>query len=63
MWWNPAVERQAIDRVHRTGSPHAANYFFKFYAEGTDEAGVVMEKQIAKHGLYDETTERATEAV
>jgi hypothetical protein len=39
VWWNPQVERQAIDRVHRIGSPHTENYFFRFVAHGSREGG------------------------
>jgi SNF2 family DNA or RNA helicase len=56
LWWNPQVERQATDRVHRVGSPHAANYFFKFVANDTYE-GLVNEKQEDKLQLAADTVD------
>eukprot|EP00899_Mesostigma_viride_P002933 jgi/Mesvir1/12640/Mv02195-RA.1 len=52
-WWNPAVEQQAIDRVHRVGSTHSHNYFFKLVASETGEAGV-LDAQARKLGMYQE---------
>ena len=61
LWWNPSVERQAIDRVHRVRSPHRDNYFFKFCAEGTAEGGVVLDTQVKKIELVEDTTDTGAE--
>jgi SNF2 family DNA or RNA helicase len=63
LWWNPSVERQAIDRVHRVGSPHlnGANYFFKFCADDTDEGKIVHGKQVQKQKLFQDTIDTGAE--
>ncbi|HUG43384.1 MAG TPA: DEAD/DEAH box helicase [Acidobacteriota bacterium] len=44
-WWNPAVERQAIDRVHRIGQTRQVTAY-RLIAEGTIEQRVeVLKKQ------------------
>ena len=53
-WWNPAPERQAIDRVHRKGSTHADNYFFKFVTKNTDECDRVLEKSKEKEANIED---------
>ena len=54
VWWNPAPERQAIDRVHRKGSRHADNYFFKFATSNTDDCDRVLEKNKEKEEIIED---------
>lgn len=51
-WWNPAVEAQAIDRVHRIGQKRAVNAY-RFIAKDTVEEKI-LELQNSKKGLADE---------
>jgi len=48
-WWNPASERQALDRIHRISSNHGHNYFFKIRAAsnfGDEQHDVVQVPKI-----------------
>ena len=51
-WWNPAVEAQAIDRVHRIGQKRAVNAY-RFIAKNTVEEKI-LELQQTKRGLSEE---------
>ncbi len=51
-WWNPAVEAQAIDRVHRIGQKRAVNAY-RFIAKNTVEEKI-LELQKTKRGISDE---------
>ena len=57
-WWNPAVERQAIERVHRIGQTESVKAF-KVICEGTIEEQVVklqkMKQQINDGAFTEET--------
>ena len=44
-WWNPAVENQAIDRVHRIGQKHSV-FVYKLYSEDTIESKVLELQKI-----------------
>lgn len=48
MWWNPAVENQATDRVHRIGQKNAVSSY-KFVTLGTIEEKI-LELQNRKRG-------------
>lgn len=50
-WWNPAVERQAMDRAHRIGQKKPV-FVHKLIAEGTVEAAI-QTMQGAKQALAD----------
>ena len=50
-WWNPAVERQAMDRVHRIGQDRAV-FVYRLVAEGAVEQAIVA-LQAKKQGLAD----------
>ncbi len=50
-WWNPAVESQAIDRVHRIGQKNKV-MAYKLIAKGTVEEKV-LELQKKKRNLFD----------
>lgn len=50
-WWNPAVERQAMDRAHRIGQDKTV-FVYKLVAEGTVEAAI-QELQEKKQALAD----------
>src|SRR5690606_5875460 len=52
-WWNPAVEAQAIDRVHRIGQDKTV-FVYRLIAPGTVEERVEMLKQ-EKRELFDAT--------
>ncbi|WP_420963601.1 helicase-related protein [Brucella sp. IR073] len=38
-WWNPAVERQAMDRVHRIGQDKKV-FVYRLITEGTVEQAI-----------------------
>ena len=50
-WWNPAVERQAMDRAHRIGQDKPI-FVYKLIAEGTVEYAI-QEMQARKQALAD----------
>ena len=51
-WWNPAVEEQAIDRVHRIGRSHEV-FVYRMVAESTVEERVRLLKA-AKSRLFSD---------
>ncbi len=50
-WWNPAVERQAMDRAHRIGQDKPV-FVYRMVAEGTVESAI-QELQTKKQALAD----------
>jgi SNF2 family DNA or RNA helicase len=50
-WWNPAVERQAIDRTHRIGQENRV-FAYRLIARGTVEEKV-LELQKSKRELAE----------
>ena len=50
-WWNPAVERQAMDRTHRIGQDKPV-FVYKLIAEGSVEAAIQAMQQ-RKQALAD----------
>jgi superfamily II DNA or RNA helicase len=50
-WWNPAVERQAMDRAHRIGQDKPV-FVHKMIAEGTVEEAI-QQMQAKKQALAD----------
>ncbi|MDE0303459.1 MAG: DEAD/DEAH box helicase [Albidovulum sp.] len=70
-WWNPAVERQAMDRAHRIGQDKPV-FVYKLIAEGTVEyriQAMQARKQALADSLYEggggisELSERDIEAL
>ena len=50
-WWHPAVERQAMDRVHRIGQKRGT-FVFRLVAEGAVEEAILA-LQEKKQALAD----------
>ncbi len=50
-WWNPATERQAMDRAHRIGQTKPV-FVYRLIAEGTVE-GAIQDLQKRKQALAD----------
>ena len=50
-WWNPAVESQAIDRVHRIGQTNSV-FVYRLFAQGTIEERIHA-LQREKRELFD----------
>jgi len=61
MWWNPAVENQATDRVHRLGQNQAVSVY-KLVTLGTIEEKIV-ELQKRKKGLVKKVVSCDDEAI
>ncbi|MBP7240817.1 DEAD/DEAH box helicase [Amaricoccus sp.] len=58
-WWNPAVERQAMDRVHRIGQDRAV-FVYRLVAEGSVEQAIAA-LQARKQALADALFEGSNE--
>ncbi len=52
-WWNPAVERQAVDRVHRLGQQRKV-FIYRLITEGTVEERI-QHLKADKRQLFEET--------
>ena len=52
-WWNPAVENQAIDRVHRIGQKSPV-FIYRMITEGTIEERI-QKLKLHKKALFDST--------
>ncbi len=61
MWWNPAVENQATDRVHRIGQKKAVSAY-KLVTLGTIEEKI-LELQERKRGLVKQIINTDEEAI
>lgn len=61
MWWNPAVENQATDRVHRLGQKQSVNVY-KLVTLNTIEEKIV-EMQSRKKGLVKKVVSCDDEAI
>ena len=61
MWWNPAVENQATDRVHRIGQKKSVSSY-KLVTKGTIEEKII-ELQSRKSGLVKQVVSSDDEAL
>jgi SNF2 family DNA or RNA helicase len=61
MWWNPAVENQATDRVHRIGQKNSVSSY-KLVNVGTIEEKI-LELQERKKGLVKKVINTDEEAI
>jgi len=61
LWWNPAVEQQAADRVHRIGQQRAVQ-IIRLVAQGTVEDKMAELQQRKRH-LIDEVIRPGQEAL
>jgi SNF2 family DNA or RNA helicase len=50
-WWNPAVEMQAVDRVHRIGQTNTV-FVYRMVTAGTIEERI-QELKASKRDLFD----------
>tara|TARA_B100000212_G_scaffold294253_1_gene236875 strand:+ start:10237 stop:12732 length:2496 start_codon:yes stop_codon:yes gene_type:complete len=57
-WWNPAVENQAIDRVHRIGQENTV-FVYRMIAKGTIE-GKIQELKQDKQELFDSIVQNSS---
>ncbi|MBL4576621.1 MAG: SWF/SNF helicase family protein, partial [Opitutaceae bacterium] len=57
-WWNPAVEEQAIDRVHRIGQTKTV-FVYRMVTEGTVEERIQLLK-LEKRALFDRIIGRSS---
>ena len=60
-WWNPAVENQATDRVHRIGQKHSVSSYKLITLNTIEEKIVEMQKR--KKGLVKKVVSCDDEAV
>jgi SNF2 family DNA or RNA helicase len=51
-WWNPAIERQAVDRSHRIGQTRTV-FSYKYITQGSIEEKI-MKLQAAKQQISDQ---------
>ncbi|MCZ6674666.1 MAG: DEAD/DEAH box helicase, partial [Verrucomicrobia bacterium] len=58
-WWNPAVEDQAIDRVHRIGQDKTV-FVYRLVTQGTIEERI-MDLKASKRNLFDQVIGNLTE--
>jgi SNF2 family DNA or RNA helicase len=61
-WWNPAVENQASDRVHRIGQEKPV-FIYKLLTQGTVEEKILELQAKKRHlaeGLFGDSTEKAS---
>jgi SNF2 family DNA or RNA helicase len=58
-WWNPAVEDQAIDRVHRIGQDKTV-FVYRLVTQGTIEERI-MELKASKRHLFDQVIGNLTQ--
>ncbi|MDB2499881.1 DEAD/DEAH box helicase [bacterium] len=58
-WWNPAVEDQAIDRVHRIGQDKTV-FVYRLVTQGTIEERI-MELKASKRDLFDQVIGNLTQ--
>ena len=61
MWWNPAVESQATDRVHRIGQTSNVSSYKLVTVDTIEEK--IMQLQDRKRGLVKQIVDRDEEAV
>ncbi len=57
-WWNPAVENQAIDRVHRIGQENTV-FVYRMISKGTIEDKIQEMKQ-GKQELFDSIVQNSS---
>jgi SNF2 family DNA or RNA helicase len=58
-WWNPSVERQAVDRAHRIGQTRSVNVY-RLLTKGTIEEKIEALKE-RKQQLFDAVVEESGE--
>lgn len=61
MWWNPAVENQATDRVHRLGQKNSVSSYKLVTANTIEEK--IMELQNRKRGIVKKIVSSDEEAI